>query len=69
MKASELLAKIGGTLWMILLGGFLIMWLLHWLEVIDARQFDWRMFTVIFGVGGLLALVLAGIAALWEDKD
>lgn len=54
---------------MILLGGFLIMWLLHWLEVIDARQFDWRMFTVIFGVGGLLALVLAGIAALWEDKD
>lgn len=69
MKASELLSKIGGTLWMILVGGFLILWLLHWLDVLDATRFDWRLFTVLFGVGGLLALVLAGIAALWEDRD
>jgi len=69
MKVSELLAKVGGTLWIVLVGGFLILWLLHWLDAFDATLFDWQIFTIVFGIGGLFAIVLAGIAAVWEDRD
>lgn len=68
MKFSELLFKTGGTLWLLLVGGTIIFMLLHWLDVIDANSFNWKMFAAVFGVGGLCAYLLAGVLIVW-DKD
>lgn len=68
-KRSVLLVKIGGTLWVVLVGVSVILVLLHWLGVIDAQAFDWRLFATICGVGGLACFVLAGIVAIWEGLD
>ena len=68
MKTSEVFAKIGGTLWIILVGGAVIIMLLHWLGAINAELFNWKKFAIIFGVGGLASFVVAGIIAVWENN-
>ncbi len=67
MKPSIFLCKLGGTLWVILAGGSVILILLHWLGVLDVRLFDWRAFATLFGVGGLTLFVVAGVVAFWEN--
>lgn len=69
MKPSIFLAKAGGTAWVILAGGSVILVLLHWLGVIDAQLFGWRIFATLFGVGGLVCFVGAGILAIWEGMN
>lgn len=69
MKGSIVLAKIGGTLWVILAGGSVVLVLLHWLGVFDAQVFNWRAFATLFGVGGLVCFVVAGVLSIWESEE
>jgi hypothetical protein len=67
MKPSNFFLKAGGTLWVIFAGVAIIMVLLQWLRVAGTEMFDWRIFAIIFGVGGVACFVLAGVLAIWEE--
>lgn len=54
-------------MWLIFAGVSVILLLLHWLGVLDAQQFGWRVFATLFGVGGLALFVIAGVVAFWEN--
>jgi hypothetical protein len=67
MKASEFFFKLGGTAWPIGVGGSILILILHWLDVMNADRFDWRLFGLLTGAGGLAAMIVGGVFSIWEN--
>ncbi|MHB8744585.1 MAG: hypothetical protein ACYC9L_15890 [Sulfuricaulis sp.] len=67
MKASDVFSKLGGTAWLIGAGGAICVLLLHWLGVVNAEQFPWRLLGLLFGVGGFGCFVVASVCSMWNN--
>jgi hypothetical protein len=69
MNPSEFFFKVGGTAWLLLVGGGVFVLVLGWLDAVDPRQFDWRFLGLVFGAGGLAAMIIGGVCAIWESQS
>ena len=68
MKASDFFFKVGCTAWLLAVGGAALILVMGWLGAIDAAQFEWRHFGVVFGAGGLAAMIIGGVCSIWEGQ-
>ena len=69
MTASGFFFRLAWSSWLLLAGGGVFIFLLGWFDAVDPRQFDWRFFGLLFGAGGLGAMIIGGICAIWEAQD
>ena len=67
MKPSEFFLKLGGTAWLIGVGGGILILILHWLGAMNAEKFPWRGFGLLFGAGGLASFIVGGVCSIWES--
>lgn len=67
MKASEFFFKLGGTAWLLGVGGAILIGILHGLGVMNAERVEWRLFGLVFGAGGLAAMIISGVCSIWES--
>jgi hypothetical protein len=68
MKLSEFFFKVGGTAWLLFAGAAVLIFLLHWLGAVNATRMDWRLYGIMFGAGGLAAMILGGVCAIWDQN-
>jgi hypothetical protein len=66
MKPSEFFAKIAGSFWLVGFGGSVLVLILRWTDVIQGASFPWRNFLLFFGIGGLVAMLVAGLFGIWD---
>ncbi len=69
MKPSGFFFRVGGTAWLLLIGGAVLILILGWLGAVDWRDFGWRAYAIWFGAGGLGAMIAGGVCAIWEAED
>jgi len=66
MKVTEFLFKLGATFWMLLIVVGLLVLILKALGWSLVQNFDWVLFSTVFGVGGLVAFSIAGLMTIWQ---
>lgn len=68
MRVSEFFFKIGGSAWVLGIGVSAIVLILGWSKAIQVSEFPWRTFLLTTGVGGLAAMIVGGVFAIWEEN-
>ena len=66
MKASDFFYRLGGTAWLLGIGGAILILILHWLGVMIAERIEWRFFGIVFGAGGLASIIIGGVLSIWD---
>jgi hypothetical protein len=65
---SEFFFKVGGTAWVLVVGLSLLALFAQLLSNFQLSDADWQLLWLYLGGGGLAAMVVGGVCAIWETK-
>lgn len=63
---SEFFLKLGATAWLLAVGVSLLALIAQWLSNFQFSGDDWRALWLFLGGGGLVAMIMGGVLAIWD---